>query len=115
MLFSLRKRTKLLDFSTYGFWRFFHVTLGVLVLSLVVLHTGMSLGANLNLILSSTFLATALLGACAGLASGLESRLKGEWAIAARVWRPRLTRWHYWLFWPLPALIAAHVLCVYWY
>ena len=115
LLFSLRKRTKLLKLGSYGLWRTIHVVLGVAILLAVVVHTGFRLGVNLNLALSCTFLTLTLVGALAGIASSLESRCSPEWVMTIRAWRPRLTRWHIWLFWPLPILIAAHIFCVYWY
>ena len=115
MLFSLRKRTKLAKEGSYGFWRAVHTTVGVATLVGLVVHTGMRLGANANFLLGATFLALAFVGAAAGIASGLENRVTGGAAMFIREWRPRLTKVHIWLLWPLPVLIAIHIICVYWY
>ena len=115
LLFTAKKRTKLLRWASYGFWRTFHIVLGLGTLCAIIVHTGLRMGANLNFALSLTFLAVAFVGALTGIASSLESRLSGEKAMFVRAWRPRLTRWHIWLFWPLPLLIAAHIVCVYLY
>jgi nitrite reductase (NADH) large subunit len=115
MIFSLRKRTKLVKEGSYGFWRAVHTTGGVAVLVGLIVHTGMRLGANLNLALSLTFLTLTAVGAAAGIASGMENRLSGQSAMLVRDLRPRLTKLHIWLIWPLPALIAIHIICVYWY
>ena len=115
MIFSLRKRTKLVKEGSYGFWRAVHSAVGVATLAGLVVHTGMRLGSNANFMLGVTFLALTFVGAAAGIASGLENRLAGEAAMFVREWRPRLTKLHIWLLWPLPVLIAIHIICVYWY
>lgn len=115
MAFSLHKRTRFLKIGNYGLWRAVHTASGVAVLAGMIAHTGMRLGANLNLALALTFLLLTFVGAAAGILSGLENRLTGSSAMWARQWRPRLTKLHIWLLWPLPALIAAHIACVYWY
>ena len=115
MIFSLRKRTKLVKEGSYGFWRAVHTAVGVATLVGLVVHTGGRLGANVNMMLGLTFLALTFVGAFAGIASGLENRLAGEAAMFVREWRPRLTKLHIWLLWPLPVLIAIHIICVYWY
>ena len=81
----------------------------------VAVHTGFRMGENLNFVLAVVFIGTAALGSAAGIFSSLESRATGTRAIALRRWRPRLTRLHTWLFWPLPALIAIHVFTFYWF
>jgi nitrite reductase (NADH) large subunit len=115
MIFSLRKRTKLVREGSYGFWRAVHTAVGVATLFGLVAHTGMRLGANVNMMLGITFLALTFVGAAAGIASGLENRLAGEAAMVVREWRPRLTKLHIWLLWPLPVLIVIHIICVYAY
>lgn len=115
MIFSLRKRTKLVKEGSYGFWRAVHTAVGVATLVGLIVHTGMRLGANVNMMLSLTFLGLTFVGAAAGIASGLENRLSGESAMFIREWRPRLTKLHIWLLWPLPVLITIHIICVYWY
>jgi len=115
MIFSLRKRTKLVKEGSYGFWRAVHTAVGVATLVGLIVHTGMRLGSNANMMLGLTFLALTFVGAAAGIASGIENRVTGEFAMFVREWRPRLTKLHIWLLWPLPVLIAIHIICVYWY
>lgn len=115
MIFSLRKRTKLVKEGSYGFWRAVHTAVGVATLVGLIVHTGMRLGSNANMMLGLTFLALTFVGAAAGIASGLENRVTGEAAMLVREWRPRLAKLHIWLLWPLPVLIAIHIICVYWY
>ncbi|MCA9139578.1 MAG: FAD-dependent oxidoreductase [Planctomycetales bacterium] len=115
LVFSLRKRMKWFRWGSYGFWRAIHGVLGSAVLIGVAVHTGMRLGHNLNLLLSLCFLVAAALGAIAGIASSLESRVNGTFGMAVRRWRPRLSRIHLWVTWPLPVLIALHILSFYWF
>ena len=115
LVFSLRKRWDWFRFGSYAFWRAAHGVLGAAVLIGVAVHTGLRMGQNLNFILAVVFLSVAGLGALAGVASSMEAKSTGGRAIFIRKWRPRLTTLHLWLFWPLPALIAMHVLSFYWF
>ncbi|MEM6692348.1 MAG: FAD-dependent oxidoreductase [Planctomycetota bacterium] len=115
MTFSLRKRTGWKRMGSYTFWRAVHGILGTLTLIGMMVHTGLKLGANLNLVLGICFLAAGLFGGAVGVVSSLESRATGDWAMAARRWRPRLAKLHLWVTWPLPALVAAHIVSFYWF
>ncbi|QDT13717.1 FAD-dependent oxidoreductase [Planctomycetes bacterium K23_9] len=115
LVFSLRKRFDWFQWGSYGLWRAIHGVLGAGVLIALAVHTGFSLGANLNFILAIVFLGTAAFGSAAGIVSSMESRATGTKAMTLRLWRPRLTHLHLWLFWPLPALIAIHVFSFYWF
>lgn len=115
LVFSLRKRWAWFDWGSYGFWRAAHGVLGAAVLIGVAIHTGLRLGHNLNLLLGVCFLLAAALGAVAGIASSLESHADGNTGMLIRRWRPRLARIHLWVTWPLPILIALHILSFYWF
>ena len=115
LLLSLRKRLNWFRFGDYGFWRSLHGILGLLTLVGFFVHTGLHLGSNFTFVLALVFLALNLLGSVTGVFAALESKLQGELAEKVRLWRPRLTRMHIWLFWPLPVLILFHVISVYYY
>ena len=115
LIFSLRKRTRWFQFGSYSMWRSIHGMLGVAVLLAMAVHTGLRLGENLNFVLATVFVSTAAFGSLAGIASSMETRLTGSLAMFVRRWRPRMTKIHTWLFWPLPALIAAHIISFYWF
>ena len=115
MLFSLRKRIGWFSLGSYAFWRSVHGVLGLGALAAIAVHTGFRLGENLNFMLAVVFLGVAALGSLAGILSGLESRSTGATTMAIRRWRPRLTKLHTWLFWPLPALVALHIFSFYWF
>lgn len=111
MALSLRKRTRI-SLGAFRHWRLAHVLLGSSALALLILHTGLSLGHNLNRALMLNFLALALLGALAGGVIALERKMNA-------LWGGRLRRWWSWshilVLWPLPALLGFHILAVYYY
>jgi len=112
---SLRKRVPLLNrLGDYGGWRVVHLVLGAAALVVLFAHTGFRLGDNLNFWLMASFLGLVLAGALAGFATAFEHRI-GETAQAAA----RLRQASFWLhlaaFWPLPLLLAIHILTVYYY
>ena len=115
LLFSLRKRWPRFQVLSYGFWRAAHGVLGTLVVFGIAIHTGLRLGSNLNLMLGVCFIGSAAIGGLVGIASGLESRTNGLLAMRLRHWRPRLAKFHLWVTWPLPVLIALHILSFYWF
>lgn len=112
LLMALRKRLPRLPLGAFSGWRLLHVALGVLALALLVLHTGLDGGANLNRWLLIDFL---LLLAVGGLAAGwlaVEHRLPPAWARRGR----HVLLWgHILAVWPWPALLGVHVLSVYYF
>lgn len=115
MLFSFRKRLKQFRWGNYGLWRALHGVLGVTALFMMAVHTGMRLGANLNFALGVCFFLTVVLGAAAGVFSSMENRVSGTTSLLIRQWRGRMAKIHLWVTWPLPILIALHVLGFYWF
>lgn len=113
LLLSLRKRTRALD-RAGGFdaWRMAHVVLGIGVVAGLAAHTGFRLGNGLNFLLMLSFSAMVLLGAVSTGIIALEHRIGGVQASRLR----RQSVWiHILLFWPVPVLLAWHVLKGYWY
>ncbi|NJO35345.1 MAG: hypothetical protein HC869_21915 [Rhodospirillales bacterium] len=111
-LLSLRKRSvRLWEFAT---WRVLHVIVGTGTLLVLFLHTGVRLGSNLNMWLMISFLGITFAGAAAGAATALEHRLFATSGEAART--RSLSFWlHVLALWPLPLLLAMHILTVYFY
>lgn len=107
---SLYKRTRW-RWGHYEQFRLWHALSGVGALGMLVLHTGLRSGENLNFLLLTNFLAVAALGTAAGMAIALEGRL----GTAAGHYR----RWSIWLhlglLWPLPALLGLHILAGYYF
>lgn len=113
LLVSPRKRVKTLQrLGRFDAWRLLHVVLGVLVVFTLLAHTGMRFGSGLNLLLMVSFVGTLLLGAVSTGVISLEHKIGG--ALATRL-RRRTIWWHILLFWPVPVVLAFHVLKTYFY
>ena len=102
-----------LNFLNFGWWRAAHGTLGLATIFGVIVHTGMRLGANLNLCLMVCILALNLAGGLTGVLAALENRASGSRQRMLKRWRPRLTLLHIIFFWPFPILVAFHIAAAY--
>ena len=101
-LLSLRKRWRRAARGDLGWWRLAHGLIGVLALLILVGHTGLRLGTGFNRVLMLSFLAATVFGGAT--AAGLGGRYA------------RLTSWcHVLAVWPLPVLLAFHILSSYYY
>ncbi len=101
-VFSLRKRWRRVNWGDLGWWRVGHTALGALALAVLLGHTGLRLGSGFNQVLMIFFLSATVLGGAT--AAGLGRRYA------------RLTFWlHVLIVWPLPVLIAFHVLATYYF
>ena len=109
LLISLRKRVARFNFLNFGLWRAAHGILGLATIFGAIVHTGMRLGANLNLCLMVCFLTLNFAGGMTGVLAALESRASGSKQRLLRKWRPRLTLLHIIFFWPFPVLVAFHI------
>lgn len=98
----------------YATWRLVHGILGAAALVALFAHTGFRLGHNLNFWLMSAFLAVLTSGAAIGFATSLEHRIGERTAVAARV-KDRMLWLHVLALWPLPLLLAFHILSFYFY
>lgn len=112
LLMSLRKRIKKPYFGPFPYWRLAHIVLGIGCAITVILHTGMHFGENLNRLLIMDFLAVLLLGGGAGLALTLGHLIRANLAEKLKYY---WTWGHILLVWPLPILIAMHILTVYYF
>ena len=110
LVITLRKRTLWLEKFNFRHLRVIHVVLATSTLAVLIAHTGFHRGSNLNRLLFWSFLAASLTGAMVGVVSGAEARLP----LIVRSWRRPLTFWHILCLWPLPLLIAFHIVSVYW-
>ena len=112
LLISLRKRWKRFVLADVPLFRMIHGLLGAATLFMLTLHTSLQLGQHMVMVLALDFISIALLGSFAGIIAYLSPR----WSpIAARNRRLFWSRVHLVLFWPLPVLIALHVIQVYFY
>jgi nitrite reductase (NADH) large subunit len=111
LLLSLRKRWSRFVFGDYGLWRIAHVALGLSMLGVLVLHTGLRLGNNFNFLLLAGFFLLTKLGSLASAVTAVESRPTR----ASRRWKQWSIRTHIMLTWPLPVLLGFHILSVYYF
>jgi nitrite reductase (NADH) large subunit len=111
-LLSLRKRLPWLRLGDFSLWRLVHVAGGVLMVIVLVAHTGLRLGDNLNGLLMASFLGLLAVGAVAGAAIGLEHALPRR--LAQGLLRTTVLV-HVLLLWPLPALLGFHIIKTYWF
>jgi nitrite reductase (NADH) large subunit len=109
---SLRKRWRKFQVADVPLWRSAHGVLGALTLLVFFLHTGLHAGSRMNLVLTIDFLAVTILGAVAGAVAALSDR----WSPVAARNRRLKTAWvHVLVTWPLPILVALHVIAVYYF
>lgn len=111
---SLRKRVRPLSFGTYDVWRIVHAAVGAVAVLALIAHSGLRLGSNLNLWLMLCFLVVILTGTAMAVATAVEHRLFDD-AKSARTLKSAVFWLHLIAFWPLPLLLAVHVLSVYFY
>ncbi len=112
LLISLRKRWKRFQFADVPVFRAIHGLVTTASLVLFFAHTGFHVGNGLNFVLTVAFLLAMTVGAVAGAVFALSDRWS---ALAARDRRLRVSWVHILVLWPLPILVALHVLMVYYY
>ena len=100
--YSLRKRWRHAEPAVLGRWRLVHGAAGALALIPLAAHTGLRLGSGFDRVLIVAFLTATAFGGAA--AAGLGRR------------HARLTFWlHLLAVWPLPVLLAFHILSAYYF
>jgi len=112
LLMSLRKRLSWAWMGKFSHWRVVHTILGVMCCGALILHSGFHLGENLNRLLMLNFLAILLMGALSSGVIGISHKLPLVSATTSR----KYTQWlHIIVSWPLPVLLAFHILSVYYF
>ena len=110
LILSMRKRLRWSFLGAFTKWRLVHTGLGLLALSILLLHTGASLGENLNRYLMANYLIAAAVGALLGITIAFNRSTP----LSATV-----RSWGFWLhvltLWPLPVLLSMHVLSSYYF
>lgn len=112
LLFSVRKKIKNTKLGAFTHWRFSHAVLSFLAGSLIIAHTGLNLGSNLNLWLAVNFLLAISAGAFTSLVIAISHTVKPS---RAQTWRSTLRWSHILMTWPLPILLISHILSVYYF
>jgi nitrite reductase (NADH) large subunit len=103
---GLRKRIARFTFGDYGAWRILHTAAGVAVLLGFLVHSGGRMGAQLNLLLASSFLGASLSGAVYAALASTEHRID---PLRARRLKSAALRVHIGCLWPLPVLLVFHI------
>lgn len=110
--FSLRKRWAKVRFGKMTGWRATHSVIGAAAITGTVVHTGMRLGQNLDFLLMLTVLLVTALGAGTSLVIAFAETLSPTRSAALRrYWASA----HLWATWPLPLLLAIHILRAYFF
>ncbi|WP_390591045.1 FAD-dependent oxidoreductase [Simiduia litorea] len=109
---SIRKRWKKLNVGHLDDWRYVHSIIGVIALVMLMIHTGMRLGHNMNFVLMVVFLAATLTGSLVGVFMARNHHWTDLKLREHRAWWSRV---HYTLLWMLPALLSYHILAVYYF
>ncbi|MDX1491552.1 MAG: FAD-dependent oxidoreductase [Pseudohongiellaceae bacterium] len=112
LLVSVRKRFSWVKLLSFDVWRNAHVLLTGLALSVLIVHTGISLGSGLNRWLIVDFLLIALVG----FGSALMAAMEGKWSsVQVKSAKRALVLGHIVTFWPFPILLGFHIASVYYF
>ena len=108
LLLSARKRIPRWRRAARGMsgWRVLHAAVGLAALAVLIGHTGMRTGDNLNQALLVAFLGVIASGATVGIAAASPGIARAT---------PVLLWGHLALLWVLPVLVTFHVIAVYWF
>lgn len=107
LLLSVRKRLpSLRRLGAVRWFRLLHAVVGLAAIAVLVGHTGMRIGDNLNRALLVAFLGVVASGATVGVAAAAPGVAR---AVPVLLWG------HLMFLWVLPVLVAFHVLAVYWF
>ena len=109
---GLRKRWKRFNFGHVDQWRYVHSIVGVVALIMLMIHTGMRMGENLNLILMMVFLAATTTGSLVGVFMAKNHHWSDIKLAKHRLWWSRV---HHTLLWMLPPLLGFHILSAYYF
>ncbi len=108
----LRKRWKRFNFGHVDNWRFAHSIIGMGAIIILMIHTGMRLGSNLNFVLMIVFLAATTTGSLVGVFMARNHHWSDLKLRKHRLWWSRI---HYSLLWMLPPLLGFHILSAYYF
>lgn len=112
LLLTFRKRISKFSMGDFAIWRVAHVLLGMTAAIVLYVHTGGRMGTQLNFLLMASFCGLILVGGVSAYVIAQEHKLS-----PARVkkWRANSVWIHILLFWPVPVLLAFHILKSYYF
>jgi len=110
---SLKKRTpKSITKWDFSYWRIMHIFASIIIIILLLAHTGFRSGSNLNLYLMAIFSALLLTGAISGIGISCRHILSAK---LSRILQQYSIWSHILLLWPLPALLGFHIFKTYYF
>jgi len=109
---SLRKRLNVKKLGEFSYLRIAHVLLSLVALTLLVTHTGLNWGDNLNFLLLITFILASFFGVVLSLLNANEHKISP--AVIKR-WRHLTNQLHIVVTWPLPVFLGFHITSVYYF
>ncbi len=112
LLLTFRKRTQTIQKGDFAWWRLAHVIFGSLAAVILYLHTGGRMGDALNFWLMASFCGLILVGGVSAYVIAQEHRLSPA---VSKKWRANSVWIHILLFWPVPVLLAFHILKSYYF
>jgi len=113
MIMSFRKRWKKFSTGNFAWWRIMHLATGLVALALLFIHTGITAGEHFNFLLMVSFLGALIIGSGIGIVTFIESRLpEVTTTYQVKTW---LKNAHIAIVWPLPVLVAIHIVLAYYF
>jgi ferredoxin-NADP reductase/CRP-like cAMP-binding protein len=113
MTMSFRKRLKKFRTGNFAWWRIMHVGTTLLALLLLFIHTGMTAGEHFNFLLMISFVGALVIGSIVGVMTFVESRMpEVTTTYKVKTW---VKNAHIAIVWPLPVLIAIHIVLAYYF
>jgi len=109
---SARKRIKKFRLGHVDGWRYAHSIIGYAALLILMIHTGLRLGNNLNFALMVVFLSATLMGSLVGVFMAKSHHWSDFKLRQYRLW---LSRLHHTILWMLLPLLSFHILSVYYF
>ena len=112
LLLSIRKRYNIKKMGNLAYWRISHVALSLSALVVLILHTGINAGNNLNFFLLLFFILASLIGVFASILNTYEHKIS---PYRVKQWRGYFNTMHILTSWPLPVLLGFHITSTYYF
>jgi len=112
LLLSIRKRYNIKKMGSLAYWRISHVALSLSALVVLILHTGINAGNNLNFFLLLFFILASLIGVFASILNAFEHKIS---PYRVKQWRGYFNTMHILTSWPLPVLLGFHITSTYYF
>lgn len=112
LFMSIRKRIKKIQIGRFAWWRVVHMLIGVTAVTLLFLHTGLSFGSNLNMVLGIGFVTAAMIGAATMTLKLVDLRRQ---SMGQDVARTSVNIIHILISATLPTVLAIHIFMTYYF